>query len=90
MLIKIASTWEGIQAARVLEQEGIHCNMTLLFSLVQAQACAEAAVTLISPYVSVAPIVRVCRCALTGRCVCVCVCVCVHVRVLNVRACADW
>jgi transaldolase len=51
VLIKIASTWEGIQAARVLEQEGIHCNMTLLFSLVQAQACAEAAVTLISPFV---------------------------------------
>ena len=42
VLIKIASTWEGIQAARILEQEGIHCNLTLLFSLVQAVACAEA------------------------------------------------
>lgn len=51
ILIKIASTWEGIQAARVLEQEGIHCNMTLLFSLVQAAACAEAGATLISPFV---------------------------------------
>eukprot|EP01091_Cochliopodium_minus_P013067 TRINITY_DN410_c0_g1_i1.p1 TRINITY_DN410_c0_g1~~TRINITY_DN410_c0_g1_i1.p1 ORF type:complete len:207 (+),score=68.83 TRINITY_DN410_c0_g1_i1:168-788(+) len=51
ILIKIASTWEGIQAAKVLEQEGIHVNMTLLFSLVQAQACAEANVTLISPFV---------------------------------------
>jgi len=51
ILIKIASTWEGIQAARVLEQEGIHCNMTLLFSFAQAVACAEAGVTLISPFV---------------------------------------
>ncbi|MCX7787828.1 MAG: transaldolase [Spirochaetes bacterium] len=51
ILIKIASTWEGIQAARILEQEGIHCNMTLLFSLVQAAACAEANATLISPFV---------------------------------------
>ncbi|KYQ89871.1 transaldolase [Tieghemostelium lacteum] len=51
VLIKLASTWEGIEAARVLEKEGIHCNMTLLFSLVQAQACAEAGVTLISPFV---------------------------------------
>ncbi|GAM24707.1 hypothetical protein SAMD00019534_078820 [Acytostelium subglobosum LB1] len=51
VLIKLASTWEGIQAAQVLEKEGIHCNMTLLFSLVQAQACAEAGVTLISPFV---------------------------------------
>ncbi|KAF2070474.1 hypothetical protein CYY_008199 [Polysphondylium violaceum] len=51
VLIKLASTWEGIQAARVLEVEGIHCNMTLLFSLVQAQACADANVTLISPFV---------------------------------------
>ncbi len=51
VLIKIASTWEGIQAARVLEQEGIHCNLTLLFSLVQAVACAEAGVRLISPFV---------------------------------------
>jgi len=51
VLIKIASTWEGIQAARVLEKEGIHCNMTLLFSLVQAAACADAGVTLISPFV---------------------------------------
>jgi len=51
VLIKIASTWEGIQAARVLEQEGIHCNLTLLFSLPQAIACAEAGVQLISPFV---------------------------------------
>ncbi len=51
VLIKIASTWEGIQAARVLEQEGIHTNLTLLFSLVQAVACAEAGVRLISPFV---------------------------------------
>lgn len=51
VLIKIASTWEGIQAAAILEKEGIHCNLTLLFSLVQAAACAEAGVTLISPFV---------------------------------------
>ncbi|TNE89459.1 MAG: transaldolase [Deltaproteobacteria bacterium] len=51
ILIKIASTWEGIEAARVLEQEGIHCNLTLLFGLHQAIACAEAKVTLISPFV---------------------------------------
>jgi len=51
ILIKIASTWEGIQAAKVLEQEGIHCNLTLLFGLHQAIACAEAGVTLISPFV---------------------------------------
>lgn len=51
VLIKIASTWEGIQAARVLEQEGIHCNLTLLFSLPQAVACADARVQLISPFV---------------------------------------
>lgn len=51
VLIKIASTWEGIQAARQLEQEGIHCNLTLLFSLIQAVACAEAGVRLISPFV---------------------------------------
>lgn len=50
ILIKIASTWEGIQAAKQLEKEGIHCNLTLLFSLVQAVACAEAGVTLISPF----------------------------------------
>lgn len=50
VLIKIASTWEGIQAAKELEKEGIHCNLTLLFSLVQAAACAEAGVTLISPF----------------------------------------
>jgi len=50
VLIKIASTWEGIEAARQLEQEGIHCNLTLLFSLAQAAACAEAGVTLISPF----------------------------------------
>jgi transaldolase len=51
VLIKIASTWEGIRAAEILEQEGIHCNLTLLFSFVQAVACAEAGVTLISPFV---------------------------------------
>lgn len=51
VLIKIASTWEGIRAAEVLEQEGIHCNLTLLFSLAQAIGCAEAGVTLISPFV---------------------------------------
>ncbi len=51
VLIKIASTWEGIQAAHELEQEGIHCNLTLLFSFAQAIACAEAGVTLISPFV---------------------------------------
>lgn len=51
VLIKIASTWEGIQAARQLESEGIHCNLTLLFGLVQAVACAEAGVRLISPFV---------------------------------------
>jgi len=51
ILIKIASTWEGIQAAKQLEKEGIHCNLTLLFSLVQAAACAEAGITLISPFV---------------------------------------
>lgn len=51
ILIKIASTLEGIQAARVLEAEGIHCNLTLLFGLHQAQACADAKVTLISPFV---------------------------------------
>jgi len=51
VLIKIASTWEGIQAARVLQAEGIRCNMTLLFSLVQAVACADAGAQLISPFV---------------------------------------
>jgi len=51
ILIKIASTWEGIEAARVLEQEGIRCNMTLLFALPQAVACAEAGAQLISPFV---------------------------------------
>lgn len=51
MLIKIASTWEGIKAAEILEQEGIHCNLTLLFSFAQAVACAEAKVQLISPFV---------------------------------------
>jgi transaldolase len=51
ILIKIASTWEGIRAAEVLELEGIHCNLTLLFSFAQAVACAEAGVTLISPFV---------------------------------------
>ena len=51
ILIKIASTWEGIKAAEILEQEGIHCNLTLLFSFAQAVACAEAKVQLISPFV---------------------------------------
>jgi transaldolase len=52
VLIKLSSTWEGIQAAKVLEQEhGIHCNLTLLFAFAQAVACAEAGVTLISPFV---------------------------------------
>lgn len=51
VLIKIAATWEGIRAAEVLEKEGIHCNLTLLFGLHQAIACAEAGVTLISPFV---------------------------------------
>jgi len=51
ILIKLASTWEGIQAAAKLEKEGIHCNMTLLFSFAQAAACADAGVTLISPFV---------------------------------------
>jgi len=51
ILIKIASTWEGIKAAEQLEREGIHCNLTLLFSFAQAVACAEAGVTLISPFV---------------------------------------
>jgi transaldolase len=51
ILIKIASTWEGIRAAEVLEKEGIHCNLTLLFGIHQAIACAEAGVTLISPFV---------------------------------------
>jgi len=51
VLVKIASTWEGIQAAEELEKEGIHCNLTLLFGLHQAIACAEAKVTLISPFV---------------------------------------
>lgn len=51
VLIKIASTWEGIQAAEILEKEGIRCNLTLLFSMAQAQACAEAGVYLISPFV---------------------------------------
>jgi len=51
ILIKIAATWEGIQAAKVLEQEGITCNLTLIFSMAQAIACAEAGATLISPFV---------------------------------------
>lgn len=51
ILIKIASTWEGIRAAEVLEKEGIQCNLTLLFNFAQAVACAEAGVTLISPFV---------------------------------------
>ncbi|HEV8691823.1 MAG TPA: transaldolase [Ideonella sp.] len=51
VLIKVASTWEGIQAAHALEREGIHCNLTLLFSFCQAVACGEAGVTLVSPFV---------------------------------------
>ncbi|MCL2779533.1 MAG: transaldolase [Polyangiaceae bacterium] len=51
ILIKLASTWEGIRAAEILEKEGIHCNMTLLFGIHQAVACAEAGATLISPFV---------------------------------------
>ncbi|HLI85080.1 MAG TPA: transaldolase [Bryobacteraceae bacterium] len=51
ILIKVGSTWEGIRAAERLEKEGIHCNLTLLFSFAQAVACAEAGVTLISPFV---------------------------------------
>ena len=51
VLIKLAATWEGIQAAKALEHEGIHCNLTLLFSFCQAVACGEAGVTLISPFV---------------------------------------
>ncbi|WWP00965.1 MAG: transaldolase [Candidatus Dasytiphilus stammeri] len=51
VLIKLASTWEGIRAAEILEQEGIHCNMTLLFSFAQACACADAGIFLISPFV---------------------------------------
>ncbi|HTP63172.1 MAG TPA: transaldolase [Burkholderiales bacterium] len=51
ILIKLASTWEGIRAAERLEREGIHCNLTLLFSFAQAVACADAGVTLISPFV---------------------------------------
>jgi transaldolase len=51
VLIKIASTWEGIQAARILEREGIHCNLTLLFAFCQAVACGDAGVKLISPFV---------------------------------------
>ncbi|NET01221.1 MAG: transaldolase [Sphaerospermopsis sp. SIO1G1] len=51
ILIKIAATWEGIKAAEILEKEGIHCNLTLLFGVHQAIACAEAGVTLISPFV---------------------------------------
>jgi transaldolase len=51
ILIKVASTWEGIRTAEQLEREGIHCNLTLLFSFAQAIACAEAGVTLISPFV---------------------------------------
>ena len=51
VLIKLASTWEGIRAAERLEREGIHCNLTLLFSFAQAAACADAGVTLVSPFV---------------------------------------
>ncbi len=51
VLIKIAATWEGIQAAKILETEGIHCNLTLVFNLAQALSCAKSKVTLISPFV---------------------------------------
>lgn len=51
VLIKIASTWEGIRAGEILEREGIHCNLTLMFGFAQARCCAEAGVTLISPFV---------------------------------------
>jgi len=51
VLIKVAATWEGIRAAQTLEKEGVHCNLTLIFSLTQAAACADAGVTLISPFV---------------------------------------
>src|SRR3712207_1376098 len=51
ILVKIASTWEGIQAAKILQRDGIDCNLTLLFSLTQAAACADAGVFLISPFV---------------------------------------
>jgi transaldolase len=51
LLVKLASTWEGIRAAETLEKQGIHCNLTLMFSFAQAIACAEAGVTLISPFV---------------------------------------
>ncbi len=51
VLVKVASTWEGIRAAEILEREGIRCNLTLLFSFAQAVACADAGVTLISPFV---------------------------------------
>ncbi len=51
ILIKIAATWEGIQSARILESEGIHCNLTLVFNLMQAASCAEAKVKLISPFI---------------------------------------
>jgi transaldolase len=51
ILVKLASTWEGIAAARVLEAEGVHCNLTLLFAFCQAVACGDAGVTLISPFV---------------------------------------
>jgi len=51
VLIKIAATWEGIRAAQILEREGIHCNLTLLFSFAQAVACADSGITLISPFV---------------------------------------
>jgi transaldolase len=50
-MIKIAATWEGIRAAERLEREGIHCNLTLLFSFAQAVSCADAGITLISPFV---------------------------------------
>ncbi|MBP0575718.1 hypothetical protein J8J27_33875, partial [Mycobacterium tuberculosis] len=51
ILIKVAATWEGIRAAEILQREGIDCNLTLIFGFAQAQACAEAGVFLISPFV---------------------------------------
>ena len=68
VLIKLSSTWEGIQAAKVLESEhGIHCNLTLLFSMAQAIACAEAGVTLISPFVGRYVFIAKLRCGLPKK-----------------------
>ena len=68
ILIKIASTWEGIRAAEVLEKEGIHCNLTLLFGLHQAIAAAEAGVTLVSPFVGRIPVSYTHLGCVRGRC----------------------